>query len=264
NLFVTTAMPSASEMLAAAASAGGAATASADDRKRFRGADGGPPVRAAAQADRFERLLRFCLYRSSSLETALCASSLVFVLRETTIKAGTETAKGKWKENRPVVEESMHAQRNYPSHPLGEERVFLFMTVLEHAEKWYDADTQALITKVEQIPTKLLNSSIAAFQPRYPTAKEGRAWVFDLQLHTLMHDDVKLLALQFLAHKPVAELGIELHRKRQDGLEKALWTDLKEIQQARMARPCRDTCGHQGGTIFCGQCSPLVLGDGLL
>ena len=94
----------------------------------------------------------------------------------------------------------------------------------------------ASLKKMASLDTELLLVFAGNFAPRFPTPREGRPWVFEMVVGALATDEFrKHLGGLIQASEQMKDkvIRIEMARKGQTELKKALWDDLRNIQQSR-------------------------------
>ena len=189
----------------------------------------------AGQEGAFERLLRFSLYNQNSIENLQCGSNVVIILQ---LKTAMQEQLKFYEEARPTVSQDDGMKGVFKPHPLGERKVYLLVALLEALDKVGQLkNTKYLETfaKLASTDTEVLEFSVGMFAPRFPTPKEGRPWVFELVVGALATEEFRSTLRELVAISTQfseKSVRIELARKGQTELKKALWDDLRAIQGA--------------------------------
>ena len=215
---------------------------------RKNGSAAAAPVREAKQPrtqlpagkeDTFERLLRFTLYQQNQVENLQCGATVVYILHDATLKTSMMDSMKLWEDSRPVVSQEDRVKNIWHPHPLGDRKVFLFISLLHACADLgplKGSHLGASLSKMASLDTELLSVFVGNFAPRFPTPREGRPWVFEMVVGALATDEFrKHLGGLIQASEQMKDrvIRIELARKGQSELKKALWDDLRHIQQSR-------------------------------
>ena len=192
----------------------------------------------AGQEGAFERLLRFSLYNQNSIENLQCGSNVVIILQNDSLNTAMQEQLKFYEEARPTVSQDDGMKGVFKPHPLGERKVYLLVALLEALDKVGQLkNTKYLETfaKLASTDTEVLDFSVGMFAPRFPTPKEGRPWVFELVVGALATEEFRSTLRELVAIPTQFSekiVRIELARKGQTELKKALWDDLRAIQGA--------------------------------
>eukprot|EP00930_Biecheleria_cincta_P098679 TRINITY_DN9032_c0_g1_i1.p1 TRINITY_DN9032_c0_g1~~TRINITY_DN9032_c0_g1_i1.p1 ORF type:complete len:262 (-),score=36.54 TRINITY_DN9032_c0_g1_i1:601-1386(-) len=205
------------------------------------GSSGSASGAAGARGDSssFERLLRYSLYEANSKDSLLCGANIVFVVVADRLQNTLEEAARLWDGAKP--EQPGAKEGRWVPHPLGERRAYLFGAMMQDgvgALGWAkQPEVKAALDYFDNMPDQDSRLSVGDVAPRHKTPKPGRPWVWELTVGTLAPEEFKahLRAIMgYLASHPDATtIKIEPHRKGQTGLRKALWDDLKAMQEPR-------------------------------
>lgn len=121
-------------------------------------------------------------------------------------------------------------------HPLGERRVYPFATMMEQIQTLpFAKDIQPALKSLEALEQTDLKLNLGAFGPRYPTPKQGRAWVWEMTVSSLCQDSFRQHLFAIMSHLQSNRsdlLKVEPMRKGPQGLRQSLWDDLKRLQPA--------------------------------
>ena len=193
----------------------------------------------AGREDTFERLLRMTLYQQNQIDNLQTGATLVFILHEPKLKSALVDAIKLWDDSRPTVSQEDRLKGVFHEHPLGDRKIFLLVSLLQSAMEITSLKGSALgelFATFAAMDTDLLQNFIGTFAPRFPTPREGRPWVFEMILGGLATDEFRKLLSGIIASSSQLQekiLRVEMARKGQTELKKALWDDLRDIQSSR-------------------------------
>lgn len=193
----------------------------------------------AGREDTFERLLRMTLYQQNQIDNLQTGATLVFILHEPKVKAALVDAMKLWDDSRPTVSQEDRLKGVFHEHPLGDRKVFLTVSLLQCVLEITGMKGSALgelFATMAAMETDQLQTFIGTFAPRFPTPRDGRPWVWEMVLGGLATDEFRKLLVSLIAASAQQQekiVRVEMARKGQTELKKALWDDLRDIQSSR-------------------------------